>query len=404
MQVSTTSQQSAKDGTTVLGTESNPWEYDRAATIVDGQETLADLLPATSEVQAGAEIGADASAESTHDLGPCDEGGREELPSNAEASQEETVQRCVPEDDLDTVPALAACRLPAQSQVEETGGEHEPSLARQEPSADLSYSNLTALLSSSKGDGTDEPDNAASSGEEHQEVVNQESASERSQPSDTTGDDRLPARYAADRSQSGGHEPEQPPPADMSVTQQMTSQLQPHPPEVPHPSDQHTEDVERPASGPIEAVSAEPATEDGSTGQQMSPPDRHASDTERSTFLAPLDDRAHITPPSTARKAAQLPNAADLGAGSQPPAEQQSGVAPEIREFLASQGLQHILEGEQMDIPASQGEELGDPLSPREHGSLTDANLLEVSRPVGCFGFVFITSAAQKRFIDFDEG
>ncbi|BDA48701.1 probable differentially expressed in FDCP 8 homolog at C-terminar half [Coccomyxa sp. Obi] len=376
-QASGTAQQTAEDGEAVLETDAGTQEDDYAATRVDGQETSADALPAMSDADTSAQIGTDASAKSAHDPGPCDDGGREEHPSKAEASQEESIHGGVPKDDLDTASAQAADRLAQQNQLEEISGERELGLARQEPSADLSYSDLTALLSSSKGD-ADEPDEASSTGGDHEEVVIHEFARERSQPSSTTADyDGSSARDAAAPSQSGGHEPEQTKPADTPVTQQMISELQPHPPAAPHPSDQHTEGVEPPAAGPRGAVSAETAAEDGSTGQQMSRPDSHADDTERPALLAPPDDRAHITPPSTARKAAQLHDAADLGAGSHSPAHQQSSVAPEIREFLASQGLQHILEGEQMDLPASQGEDLGDPLSPREHGSLTDANLLE---------------------------
>jgi len=84
-------------------------------------------------------------------------------------------------------------------------------------------------------------------------------------------------------------------------------------------------------------------------------------------------DLAHITPPSSAGKAVE--------AGGHAVRRQsvgQQSIAPEIREFLVSQGLHDIAEAQQMETPGSLDDELADQLSPGERSSLTDANLLEV--------------------------
>ena len=388
LQASSIAEQTREDGEAALDTDAGV----RKDAINSGRpEISAAPLPATSDEQPGA----DASAESGHALGPCEYSEREEHPSRVETSEEESIHGCFPEDDLNKGSAQVADRLAAQDQAGEASGGCELALARQEPSAELSYSDLTALLSSSKGE-AHEPDEVSSSGGGHEEAVIQDVPNEDSQPSSTSADDRLSAGDAADQSQSEGHEPGLMASADASATQQMTSELQPHPPAVPNPSDQRAEDVEPPALGPFGAVSNESVAEDGSTGQDRPRPDSHADDANTLAPQNALSDRAHITPPPSARKA-RLPDAADPAADARPPAVQQSGVTPEIREFLASQGLQHILGREQMDLPASQGEDLGDPLSPREHGSLTDANFLEVSHPFHGMLHIHRTSAAQQR-------
>ncbi len=274
-------------------------------------------------------------------------------------SEDEAIASAAEQNSKEHTAAIPSDELPAAAQ---------PALARQEPSAELSYSDLTALLSTPEGDA--QPVEAPSSGAEEAWPAEHSSAEDSPAPLPKADLAQTAFEQAGPRKVGGEA-------AEHSGAGRQPPLPQPNPPPEPHDGElQPAEETKGGASGASTAAdkySLQPE-------QDVSPPHSQPEDTQKPAEVAhsePLQDPAHLTPHTGVRGVAGAAGMAEQTPGRQPTEQQQA----EIREFLASQGLHNILDGQQMDMPELQGEDITDQLSPREHGSQTDANLLEVRSP-----------------------
>lgn len=263
----------------------------------------------------------------------------------------------------------------ADRPLEEPAGAAETALAHQDPSTELSYSELTRLLSTSEGDM--EPHQASSISDMEEEgtaeVTRQDSASYQNDNSTRVpAPDTEPADAPAQQTTIDD--------SGAAVSQQPQLSDPPHqdtsaPEEEPGGRDQHLT-VEQ--SGASVEILPKVDTSAQHPAQASPPPanepegDAGDMDTQTQAKDQP-PDLAHITPPSSASRTVEAGGHAVLRQS-----VGQQSMAPEIREFLVSQGLHDIAEAQQMETPGSLDENLADQLSPGERSSLTDANLLEV--------------------------
>lgn len=272
----------------------------------------------------------------------------------------------------------------AEVPAEELYSTVQPALGVREPTAELSYSDITALLTTSESDAHPAEASSSSSRSEEDWPGEHRSAGADGSLAGPTAppSGALPQPAHEEAGQNGRMVDLQK--ADISQQRSM-----PQPPSSPQP-EPHSSAIQgsRPDQGTREADETIPE-------EDISLLDNEPGDLDQLAGMAPTDqmkDRAHLTPQSASvRGTVRAADAAEQAL--RQPAEQQQGVAPEIREFLASQGLQHILEGQQMDMPELQAEDVADQLSPCEHGSQTDANLLEVSCPFHPLPWMLLTFA-----------